>query len=171
MITLNDLYLNFAGGRKMVKRFMAVGLVLLAVAALLTACGAPGTQGPLGEPGLPGNPGQPGLQGPPAELPTATIVVIPAQGKPGEAMTVLGAGFKPGEIVIVEIVIGEIPTALGYREKVDGEMKRQHVVDDNGVFRIISAIPRKGVSVPGVHPVVATGDKGSEAVVPIEITE
>ncbi len=169
----------------MAKRLMVIGLTLLMVASLVMACSAPvsgpqGAPGPQGEPGLPGNsglpglPGNPGLPGPqgaPADLPTATITVSPAQGEMKAGVTILGAGFKPGEIVKVEIIIGAIPTALGYREKVEGEMKRKHVASENGTFRVISKIPRAGVGVPGVHPIVATGDKGSKAIAPLEIVE
>ena len=168
----------------MTKKLVGVILALILVPALLIACqgpagtqglpgipGEPGLPGQPGEPGLPGQPGKPGLPGPAAELPTATITVIPSQGAPSESITILGAGFKPGEVVITEIIIGDVPTALGYREKVDGEMKRKHVASESGTFRVISMIPRKGVSVPGVHRIVATGDMGSKAVAPIEITE
>ena len=171
----------------MAKRLMMVGLTLLMVASLVMACSAPapvpgpqGPPGPQGEPGLPGNsglpglPGNPGLQGPqgaPAELPRATIVITPAQGEARTSITILGAGFKPGEEIQLEMIGKDASYGLGYREKVEGKMKRKHVAGEAGTFRAISSIPRKETVTPGLHTVQATGDKGSIAVCPFEILE
>ena len=151
----------------MVKKLMGVGLALVMVGVLLAAC--TGLPGQPGQPGLPGNPGQSGLQGPAAELPTTTIVVTPASGAPKASITILGAGFEPGEEILVEMVIEGTACGLGYREKVNGEMKRKHVADEYGTFRAVSAVPHKTIAIPGVHPVMATGDKGSQAIFPFEV--
>ena len=156
----------------MKSKLLIIGLILIVTGALLTACqGSPGPAGPPGQPGLPGNPGQPGLQGPAAEMPQVTITVIPAQGTARTAITIIGAGFKPGEEIKAGIVIDGVATAVGYREKVNGELKEKHVAGENGTFRILSFIPRDTLVKPGVYAVTATGNMGSRAVFPIEVLE
>ena len=158
----------------MVNKIIAVGLALVVLFTLVACTGPAGPQGEPGLPGnsgLPGNPGLPGLQGPSAEVPTAAIVVTPSGGKVKSAITILGAGFKSGEVVSVVLVIGDVSTALGYREKVDGELKEKHIADKNGAFKAVSSIPRGPIATPGVYPIIATGNMGSNAVVPIEVLE
>ena len=114
--------------------------------------------------------GQPARSGN-AEQSLATIIVIPPEGTPKTAIRILGAGFRPGEEVKAGLVIDGVQTAVGYREKVNGERKRKHIADENGTFRILSAIPRGVLVKPGVYAVTATGDMGSKAVFPVEVQE
>ena len=98
-------------------------------------------------------------------------MLVPAQGIAKTPITILGAGFKPGEEIMVEMLCEGTCFGLGYREKVDGERKRKHFADENGTVRVISTIPRAGASSPGVWPIIATGNKGSKALCPFEILE
>ena len=156
----------------MKRKLVIIGIALALLALPVAACqGAPGPAGQPGEPGLPGNPGQPGLPGPTPELPLATITVTPAQGAAKAAITILGAGFKPGEEVLVELQVNGTPIAMGYRETVDGEAKRAHIASEAGTFRVVSFIPRNSAVPPGIYAITATGDMGSEAITALEVTE
>ena len=155
----------------MLKKIIVVGLALLVVLSLVACAGPagpqgePGLPGNPGLPGLPGNPGLPGLQGSPgssAEAPTATVIVIPASGKAKTPITIVGAGFNPGETVVVEILIENVSTVLGKEVK--------NIVSNDGTFKVTSGIPRGKIATPGVYPIIATGDSGSYAVIPIEVT-
>ena len=149
----------------MIKKCMAMVLIL-AVAGLLLACqGPPGTPGEPGLPGLPGKPGQPGLPGPPAVSPTAKLVITPASGTPTTPITILGSGFQPGEKVEVLLNVAGTEAALGgYQAKGD----IIPTANEDGAFMLTSKIPRDTAVPLGVYTVRARGDKGSEATHPLE---
>ena len=149
----------------MIKKCMAMVLIL-AVAGLLLACQGPsGTPGEPGMPGLPGKPGLPGPSGPPAVSPTAKLVITPASGTQTTPITILGSGFQPGENVEVMIMHGDTPAGLG-TYKVEGSTA--FTANEDGAFVAESKIPREAAFPLGVYTVKAVGDKGSEATHPLE---
>ena len=155
----------------MIKKSIAM-MLILAVVGLLVACGSPGPAGPPGEPGLPGKPGLPGLpgpQGPSPVSPMATVVAIPASGPATTPITILGSGFQPGEKVAAIITLSTgAPATLGkYMEPGETET----LVNEDGAFKISSKIPHSNVLAAGAYAIRVTGDKGSEATCPLEVTE
>ena len=146
--------------------------MILAVMGLLIACqGPPGPQGEPGMPGLPGKPGLPGVQGSPGVAPTTAIVaIIPPSGKAGTPIIILGSGFQPGEMVEANLDVLGAPVALGMYQ-VPGDIRE--TANEDGAFKLASKIPmsysQHGVT--GVFTVRVTGDKGSEASHPLEVTE
>jgi hypothetical protein len=97
------------------------------------------------------------------------IYVLPISGEIGEKVVIYGAGFEPDEKVKIILQIGNVP--LQWAEADTGGVV---VANAYGAFKLI---PRGGIPVsasfvePGIYVVRATGDKGSQAIAPIEILE
>ncbi len=139
--------------------------------------GLPGKPGAPGKPGLPGEPGAPGLpgiQGPagPAGndapgLPGASVVVSPTTVVRGGNVTVTGAGFTPGSIVLVEVdgLRGPAAIALVSADLSPDEM----VVNDNGAFQF--ELPTPSNSGDGLKTLRAVDAEGTVATTPLTVTK
>lgn len=92
----------------------------------------------------------------------AAVVIIPVSGLPRAPITIIGAGFVPGEIIEVIMVVDDVPMDLGRRPMVKE-------ANEQGAFRATGFIPR--VAEPGVYTITAIGDKGTIAVFPLEVAE
>lgn len=86
----------------------------------------------------------------------AKISITPPSGKERTAITIEGAGFKPGEAVDVTIDLGGGQLVGLGTEKVE-----EIVADSAGKFKVPSGIPFKAK--PGTYKVTAEGNKGSMA--------
>jgi len=93
-----------------------------------------------------------------------SVVVIPCSGKPEARISVLGAGFVPGEEVQIEVNMSGVSLFLGSREAA-------HVANEMGAIKIDSFIPGKLVAKGGLYTVRAIGNKGSFATHPLEVIE
>lgn len=105
----------------------------------------------------------------PAEPPTppgmeqaATVVIIPMSAPARDPITIMGAGFIPGEIIEVIMEVGGVPMDLGRRPMVKE-------ANEQGAFLATGFIPR--MAEPGVYTITVRGDKGTIAVFPLEVTE
>lgn len=139
--------------------------------------GLPGKPGAPGNPGLPGEPGSPGLPGPqglagPAGkdapgLPGASVVVSPTTVTRGENVTVTGAGFTPGSIVLVEVdgLRGPAAIALVSADLSPEEM----VVNGDGAFQF--ELPTPSNSADGLKTLRAVDAEGTVATTPLTVTK
>ena len=147
----------------MVKKLMVLILALVMLVSLSAACtgpaGSAGATGPAGLAGPAGPVGEPGVPGS-----TARLVVTPASGTATTPIAISGAGFVPGETVELILEISGVETLLGERDA-----KGLIVANEYGAFRATSRIPR--VIATGAYVIQASGDKGTTAFCPIEITE
>jgi hypothetical protein len=97
------------------------------------------------------------------------IHILPISGEIGEKVVIYGAGFEPEEKVKIILQIGNVP--LQWAEADTGGVVIANVY---GAFKLV---PRGGIPIaaslvePGVYVVRALGDKGSQAIAPIEILE
>jgi len=102
-----------------------------------------------------------GLQEKPgASSPAASLVITPVSGLPGVVTTIRGSGFVPGEKIEVIMVVEGVPNELG-----EEPMIKQ--ANEAGAFKTMSGIPI--TAQPGVYTVKAVGDKGTQAVAPLEV--
>ncbi|MCU0560456.1 MAG: hypothetical protein MUD16_09720 [Desulfobacterales bacterium] len=86
----------------------------------------------------------------------AKVAIDPPSGKKGTAVSVVGTGFKPGEVVDVTLDLGGgLLVGLG-TEKVEAI-----TADAAGAFKVASGIP--AVAKPGTYKVTVDGNKGSVA--------
>jgi len=92
------------------------------------------------------------------------IVVVPFSGKPETKISILGAGFVPGEEVQIGVTMFGVSLFLGSREAA-------HVANEMGAVKIDSFIPGKLVAKGGLYTVRAIGNKGSFATYPLEVVE
>ena len=83
-------------------------------------------------------------------------------GAPKGAVTFYGAGFQPGEMIEIIMVIDDVPTDLGRKPMIKK-------ANDSGAFKFKGNIPRTAGE--GVHTVEAVGDKGTVAVAPLEVVK
>ncbi|MDP6100478.1 MAG: hypothetical protein QGH66_03535 [Dehalococcoidia bacterium] len=138
--------------------------------------GLPGISGEPGKPGLPGisgapgKPGLPGLQGPAGKdapgLPGASVQVSPSTAKRGDTVTVTGAGFTPGSIVLVEADGLRGPAAIA----ITGDLSPEEmIVNDNGAFQFELATPSN--SAEGLKTLRAEDADGTVATTPMTITK
>lgn len=99
----------------------------------------------------------------------AGLVIYPMSGVERDFITIYGAGFAPGEIIEVVMVIGGVPNKLArFPFGVRGKFYLQ--ANEYGAFFATgSAIPRG--TPPGIYTVTATGDKGSVATFPVKVLE
>jgi len=110
-----------------------------------------------------------GLEDPPAPGRAASLVVHPMSGVERDFITIFGAGFVPGEIIEVVIVVGGVPTRLA-RWPFDRRDKFYLQANEYGAFFATgSAIPLD--TPPGIYTITATGDKGSVATYPLRVLE
>ena len=161
----------------MVKKL--VGVVVIGVLLLLLgACTGPlGAQGEPGLPGQPGQPGLPGLQGPPGEPAeqAANIVITPISGKMKAKVTIYGAGFQPGEEVLLLLTakgwkdVGDVTWGFAAKGKAEEGASGVVVANEYGAFKLTRSLPVK--IDPGSYTLEAKGDKGSRATHPLEIIE
>lgn len=93
---------------------------------------------------------------------TSLSVEPPPSGEPGDDLILSGSGFNHGEVVDVQMWIGETPHGLGTGEKDVIE------ADEDGKFMVRSAIPV--VAEPGTYKVTATGDEGNESSQWVKVT-
>jgi hypothetical protein len=98
-----------------------------------------------------------------AAMPAAVSAESAAQisaagtGLPKADMVITGSGFKPGEIVELELDLNGLPILLGEKED------KPVAASDKGTFEIKTGNPDKSILVPGEWDLFATGDKGSKA--------
>ena len=95
-----------------------------------------------------------------ASSPAASLVITPVSGLPGAVITIRGSGFVPGEKIEVIMVVEGVPNELG-----EEPMVKQ--ANEAGAFKTMSGIPI--TAQPGVYTVKAVGDKGTQAVAPLEV--
>jgi len=99
--------------------------------------------------------------------PVPVLRVEPSGGLPKEPVVYYGAGFVPGEVIVLEL---ETP-GFTWRIAPKGSMG-YHVANEYGAFVYERVFPRRrygeGIE-PGVYTLVARGDKGSVAVAPYRI--
>jgi hypothetical protein len=124
---------------------------LLRFAAIISVCFLL-VAGALGCAGLQEKPG--------ASSPAASLVITPVSGLPGVVITIRGSGFIPEEKIEVIMVVEGVPNELG-----EEPMVKQ--ANEAGAFKTMSGIPI--TAQPGVYTVKAVGDKGTQAVAPLEV--
>jgi hypothetical protein len=90
----------------------------------------------------------------------ASFVVMPIGGAPKSAITFYGAGYAPGEVIEIIIVVDGVPTDLGRKPMIKK-------ANEFGAFKIMGNIPRNAK--PGMHTIQAIGDKGTVAAAPLEV--
>jgi hypothetical protein len=143
----------------------------------LGAQGAQGIQGSQGVPGLPGSAGSSGPPGPPgpagpdgsaAVSSAASIAVSSAQLTLDEPITIWGAGFLPGEPIVLTLAIAETTDII-----IGGGACSQVSANNSGAFSMtFDAIGGKGAArdgAPGTRTISATGRDGSLATAPVVI--
>jgi hypothetical protein len=96
-----------------------------------------------------------------SEKPGATIAVS-GSGIPGKPMDVAGSGFLPGEIIELVLNMESVPIIVGRKGKTIQAGK-------DGTFAAKTNYPHKYVAIPGSWDLMATGDKGTEAVCKVQI--
>ena len=137
------------------------------------AQGVPGEPGAPGFPGEPGAPGNPGNSGPPGDKgiagadavsPEAVVSVSnPTTVTMDGNTTVMGAGFRPAEPIVLRLQIE------GNRVHFFGG---QIVADGAGTFTVTTAIGGSKslkASAPGIRAIVAEGLDGSIARTPVNV--
>lgn len=107
------------------------------------------------------------LPEPPARA--ASLLISPMSGVERDFITIYGAGFVPGEIIEVIMVVEGAPHMLArFPFGIRGKFYLQ--ANEYGAFFATgSAIPRG--TPPGIYTVTATGDKGSVATFPVKVLE
>ena len=146
--------------------------------------GAPGPQGSQGDPGfagLPGHPGNPGPAGPPGvpgpagadgapavspeaavELSKSTISTM------GDAVTVRGSGFLPGEPVVLQLRVDQNLSIIA-----GGARGAQVQANEAGAFSItfdeIGGAPASQARAVGERTFFAQGSDGSRASTPVKV--
>ena len=89
-------------------------------------------------------------------------LTVSGSGVPGKPMDVNGTGFAPGEVIELVLNMEDVPIIVGKKGKV---IK----AGPDGAFAATTNYPHKFVAIAGVWDLVATGDKGSEAICRVEI--
>lgn len=104
---------------------------------------------------------------PPARA--ASLVISPMSGVERDFITIYGAGFVPGEIIEVIMVVEGAPHKLArFPFGIRGKFYLQ--ANEYGAFFATgSAIPLG--TPPGIYTVTARGNKGSIATFPVEVLE
>ncbi len=146
--------------------------------------GEPGPQGPPGDPGkpgLPGNPGNPGAPGPPGAQgpqgepgtpgvsPQAAITVSKSMlATEGDAFSIWGSGFRPGEPVTLTLQVGQdsqivLGGATGAQVTANGVGAFSASFDDVGGS---DSLQQQAV---GQRGFLASGADGSMASAPVKI--
>jgi hypothetical protein len=92
--------------------------------------------------------------------PAASLVVTPNTGQVKTPIAIRGSGFVPGEKIEVLVEIDGVPTELGEKPMIKE-------ANEAGAFKTSSAIPM--TAAPEVYTVKAVGDKGTQAVAPLEV--
>ena len=128
----------------MIRKSIAIMVILAVMGALLACAGA-------------------------AEEVSPKLVISPASAENSAPVTILGAGFVPGEKVEVAVTVEGVAVALGGPTTPGGDMGA--VANEEGAFMISTKLPHGNLFPPGVHIAKATGDKGSVATFPINIEE
>ena len=141
------------------------------------AQGTQGIQGSQGVPGLPGSdgssgpPGPPGAQGVPGDAAVSSagsIAVSSAQLTLDEPLTIWGAGFLPGEPIVLTLTISETTDII-----IGGGAGSQVSANNSGAFSMtFEAIGGKDAArdaAPGTRTISATGRDGSLATAPVVI--
>ncbi|MBI2832350.1 MAG: hypothetical protein HYX79_08850 [Chloroflexi bacterium] len=128
--------------------------------------GPAGQQGPQGPAGLPGQQGPAGPAGKAAELPAATLVLVPSSGLAGAALVAYGSGFVPGEKV--RVILHMEGTDMSWAPAESGGTV---TANSSGAFKLTprGGIPAASLIAPGVYSVEAIGDKGSRATTPLVV--
>ncbi len=157
--------------------FAPVLYVVLLAAQLGERWGEPG------EPGLPGNPGEHGAPGPPGppgptgprgrEAPSPEAAILLSNGilSVDQPLSVSGSGFLPGEPVKLLLVIDDVDSHV-----IGGPTAGQPIANAAGAFAAsFDSIRGDGESgalerSPGIRTVLAEGEDGSRAAVPLMIT-
>jgi len=93
---------------------------------------------------------------------TTPTIAVSGSGVPGKAMDVTGSGFIPGEVIELVLNMEDVPIIVG---------KKGVAIQagQDGTFAAKTNYPHKYVAIPGLWDLVATGDKGTEAVCKVEI--
>lgn len=145
-----------------------IGLIVLftSIFAFLTlAC--PGPAGP---------PGPQGPPGPPAEISPAGLWVSPVVAKPGGTITILGAGFTPHSIIVVELIAAHEEAYLGVRTTVrtllSTKVTPAGIIEEitsnpYGAFKLEAKVPAP--TPDGVYLIEAVDEKGIKATFPLEV--
>lgn len=92
----------------------------------------------------------------------APAIAVSGSGIAGKAMDVTGSGFAPGEVIELVLNMEDVPIIVG----------RKGIViqaGQDGTFAAKTNYPHKYVAIPGLWDLVATGDKGNEAICKVEI--
>lgn len=109
----------------------------------------------------------------PAKQPerSATLAINPTSGRPNDKLDISGSGFAPGEKALLLLTaeglvngksIGTLTVGLAADES-GGVV----TADEKGFFKLSRRFP---VNIkPGVYPLEARGDKGSQAICSLEI--
>ncbi len=142
--------------------------------------GTQGAAGPPGLPGLPGNSGNPGPPGPPGAQgpsglpgldgvsPQASVMSSKSVMTMSEPFTVSGSGFRPGEPVVVQLVIGEFASPIA-----GGARGSQVSANGAGAFSVsfdfVSEVAAVISEAAGDRTLLATGADGSMASTAIKI--
>jgi len=92
----------------------------------------------------------------------ASFIVTPVEGTPKGAITFYGAGFVPGEVIEIIMVVDGVPSDLGRKPMIKK-------ANESGAFKFKGNIPRNAAT--GVHTIEAVGDKGTVAVAPLEVVK
>lgn len=93
---------------------------------------------------------------------TAPTIAVSGSGIPGKVMDVSGSGFIPGEVIELVLNMEDVPIIVGRKGKTIQ-------AGQDGTFAAKTNYPHKFVAIPGLWDLVATGDKGNEAVCKVEI--
>ena len=131
--------------------------------------GSRGLTGPPGDPGEPGPPGAPGPSGPGGAVGEgvssleAAIVLDKSRLTLDEPLSIWGSGFKPGESVILLLLIDGVNQPI-----IGGGLGAQATANEVGGFAVtFDAI---GVAAtPGIMAILAQGADGSRAGAPVVI--
>jgi hypothetical protein len=93
---------------------------------------------------------------------TSASIAVSGSGIPGKTLDVTGNGFTPGEVIELVLNMEDVPIIVGRKGKA---IK----AGQDGTFAAKTNYPHKYVAIPGLWDLVATGDKGSEAICKVEI--
>jgi len=92
----------------------------------------------------------------------APAIATSGSGIPGKVMDVTGSGFTPGEVIELVLNMEDVPIIVGRKGKT---IK----AGQDGAFAAKTNYPHKFVAIQGSWDLVATGDKGNEAICKVEI--
>ena len=89
-------------------------------------------------------------------------IAVSGSGIPGKTMDVTGSGFASGEVIELVLNMEDVPIIVGRKGKVIQ-------AGQDGTFTAKTNYPHKYVAIPGLWDLVATGDKGNEAICKVAI--